>query len=153
MAQVHNTNHVFTYTQKLRCCSHHWTPHTFSQEFSNTYVPQTGFNSHYDSTVLCQITHDTQKLCGNKSTMHPEKTCYTWKQSGITFQLTHVCDRTGWRWMVCLMPHQFIPRERALGTHWTGGWVALQSVWTFFGKYINLLHHPGFQPQIIQPLT
>ena len=49
--------------------------------------------SHYDSTVLRQITCDTQKLYGHKSTMHPKKTCYTWKQRGIPFQLTHVWDR------------------------------------------------------------
>ena len=41
-------------------------------------------------------------------------------------------------------PSHFIPRERALGTHWIGDWVALQSVWTFFVKYINLLHLPGY---------
>jgi len=93
MAQIHNTNHVFTYIQKLRCCLHHWTPHTFCQESSNSYVPLMGFHSHYDNNMLHQVTRDTHKLHGHKSTMHPEKACYTWKQRHITFQLTHVCNR------------------------------------------------------------
>jgi len=55
MAQIHNTNHVFTDIQKLRCCSHHWTPHTFWQESSNSYVPLIGFHSHYDNSMLHQV--------------------------------------------------------------------------------------------------
>ena len=70
---IHNTNHVLTYIQKLRCCSHCWTPHTFWQESSNSYVPHMGFHSHQNSTVLHQITRDTQKLYGHESTMHPKK--------------------------------------------------------------------------------
>ena len=121
MEQVHNTNHVFTCIQKLRYCSHHWTPHTFWQESSNSYVPHMGFHSHYDSTVLCQITRDTQKLCGHKSTMHPEKAFYTWKQRGITFQLTYMCDRTGWRWMVCIMPQPLYTQRKSLWNPLNGG--------------------------------
>lgn len=34
--QVHNTNHVFTYIQNLRCYSHHWTPHTYWDEPSKS---------------------------------------------------------------------------------------------------------------------
>ena len=155
MAQVRNTNHVFPYIQKLRCCSHHWTPHTFWQESSNSYAPQTGFHSHYDSTVWHQITLDTQKLHGHKSTMHPEITCYTWKQRGITFQLTHMCNRIGWRWMVYLMPQPLIPRERA---HWAGSWVALQSVNIFLEIHKSLAppripipDHPA--PKLVTTVT
>jgi len=30
---------------------------------------------------------------------------------------------TRWRWVVRFTPRRFTPRERAPGTHWTGGWV------------------------------
>ena len=93
MAQVHNTNHVFTYIQKLRCCSH---PGHHKHSGRNPVTPKFltwASTSHYDSTVLRQRTHDIQKLYGHESTMHPEKTCYTWKQRGVTFQLAHKCDR------------------------------------------------------------
>ena len=49
--------------------------------------------SHYNSTVLRQITHDTLKLYGHKSTMHPKKLVIDEKQRGITFLMTHMCDR------------------------------------------------------------
>ena len=58
----------------MRCCSHHWPPHILWQESSNSYVAHTGFHGHYNSTVLRQVTRDTKKLYGYKSTMHPEKT-------------------------------------------------------------------------------
>jgi len=68
--------------------------HTHSgKESSNSYVPHMGFHSHDDSTVLRQVTCDTQKSYGHKSTWHPEQICYTGKQRGITFKLTHLCDR------------------------------------------------------------
>ena len=88
-------------------------PHTFWQESSNSYVPHMGFHSHYDSTVSRQITHDTQKLYGHESTMHPEKTCYIWKQRSITFHLNHMCYRLGWRWRVCLMPQPLYTQRKS----------------------------------------
>jgi len=53
-AHVHNTNHVFTY---IRDAAHITvTPHTLWHESSNANVPHTNLHSHYESTVVCQVT-------------------------------------------------------------------------------------------------
>ena len=77
LSQVHNIDQIFTYIQKLRCCSHpgHYT-HSGRNPVTHMFLIQAS-TSYYDSPVLCQITCDTQKLYGHKSTMHPVKTCYT----------------------------------------------------------------------------
>ena len=93
MAKVHKTNHVFIYIQKLRCCSHpgHHT-HSGRNSVAHTLLIWAS-TTHYDNTVLRQITGDTQKLYGHESTMHPQKNFLYMKKKRHYFQLTHVCDR------------------------------------------------------------
>jgi hypothetical protein len=39
----------------------------------------------------------------------------------------------GIRWSAS-RPGRFIPGEISLGTHWIGGWVAREPVWTLWGR-------------------
>jgi len=64
--------HIYKSWDAPHITGHH--THTHSDRNAvNLYVPHTGFHSHYDSTVLRQITHDTPKVYGHKSTVHPRK--------------------------------------------------------------------------------
>jgi hypothetical protein len=47
-----------------------------------------------------------------------------WRYSS-TYSLTSALDGGGWS---ASHPDRFIPRERAPGTHWTGGWVGPRAV-------------------------
>jgi hypothetical protein len=77
----------------MRCCSHHGHhKHSGRNLVTLMFLIQASPN-HYDSTILRLITHDTLKLYGHEATVQPKKSCYTWKQRSITFQLTHLCDR------------------------------------------------------------
>jgi hypothetical protein len=74
----------------------------------------------YDSTVLCQITHDTQKLYCNESTMHPKKNLLYIKTKGhyfptdshvwqnIHFLLVALCLLTSIRDLFFCLHHQGI---------------------------------------------
>ena len=68
VAQLHNTNHVFTYILKLRCCSHPG-HRTHSGRNPVIHVLIRASTSHYNSNVLHQITCDTQTLYGHESTV------------------------------------------------------------------------------------
>ena len=149
MVKVRNTNnlHIYESWDAAHITGHthtHTHTHTFWQECRKSYIPHTDFHSHYDSTVLCRTTRDTRKLCGHKSTMHPGKEVLLYMKTKKHYFPTE--SRAWQNWMeVNGLPHgpsHIITRVTAIGTHWIGGWVALESVWTFFGKYINLLHHP-----------
>jgi hypothetical protein len=45
---------------------------------------------------------------------------------GITPRILDLGTR--WRWVVSFTAGRFIPREKAPGTHWIGGWVGLRAV-------------------------
>jgi hypothetical protein len=62
---------------------------------------------------------------------------------------------TRWRWVVSFTPRPLYHRERALGTHWIGGWVGPQSQSGQHGEE-KILDHTGTQtlePSVVQPIA
>jgi hypothetical protein len=47
---------------------------------------------------------------------------------------------TRWRWVVSFMPRPLYPDEKAPVTHWIGGWITPELVWTLLSgeKYLAL---------------
>jgi len=69
------------------------------------------------------------------------------------YTLTPALDEGEWS---TSCPSNFAPGERAPGTHWTGNWVAPQSVWMWWGRGTipasarnQNLSHPAHSPMII----
>jgi hypothetical protein len=42
---------------------------------------------------------------------------------------------TSWKWVISFMPRPLYPGERALGTHWMGGWVGPRAGLDDMGKW------------------
>ena len=128
----------------------HTHTHTFWQECSNSYIPHTGFHSHYDSTVLHRTTRDTQVVLAqvNHASRGVKKNLLHMKTKRHYFP-NESCVRQNWVEVNDLShgPSHFITRERAIGTHLIWGWVALQSGWTFFWK----IHKSVAPPSIPNP--
>jgi hypothetical protein len=74
-----------------------------------------------------------------------------WRYS-ITHSLTSALDGGEWS---ATRPGRFTPRERASGTHWTGGWVGLRAVLDSVvkGKIPSFRRQSNPRTPIVQPVA
>jgi hypothetical protein len=70
-----------------------------------------------------------------------------WGSRRITPRILDLGSR--WKWVVSFTPGRFIPRERALGTHWIGGRVGPRHC----GEEKNSESLPGLETAIVQPVS
>jgi hypothetical protein len=61
---------------------------------------------------------------------------------------------TSWRWVVSFPHRPLYPRRRAPGTHWMGGWVLPEPVWTTWRNEISCYHRDSkSDPSVVQPVA
>jgi len=60
----------------------------------------------------------------NEAPLHED----VWGSASIPPPILNFGSR--WRWVVSFTPRKLYPEKRAPITHWTGGWVDPEPVWT-----------------------